>query len=77
MSIPFGRKRGFRARWPSENFKYWPLQIKYYTTGPAPGSIPTEAAQCTVTSSAATKTTVVGADCAANTATLPADGSNC
>jgi hypothetical protein len=51
--------------------------IKYYTTGPAPGSIPTEAAQCTVTSSAATKTTVVGADCAANTATLPADGSNC
>ncbi|GAQ78118.1 hypothetical protein KFL_000080220 [Klebsormidium nitens] len=51
--------------------------IKYYTTGPAIGQITTEAAQCTVTSDATSKTTTVGDDCVANTAKAPADGSSC
>ena len=53
------------------------LQIKYYTTGPNVGQINTEAAQCTVTSDGASKTTTVGADCAANLKATPADGSAC
>ncbi|GAQ86079.1 hypothetical protein KFL_002690040 [Klebsormidium nitens] len=51
--------------------------IKYYTTGPNVGQINTEAAQCTVTSDGASKTTTVGSDCAANLKATPADGSAC